>query len=166
MKYIFHFTLILLAELRIDSRLINSENLLTISSWDINGLECKINGIKSIKLNDQDVIDNLSKSDFIGLVETHADSYTDIALKGYYVFHLDRPRNKKAWKASGGMAVLVKETLRNACKFESVSDSDVVWVRVQKDIAKLNSDLYLAFVYLSPCNSTYGKLMAKKLYRN
>ena len=47
--------------------------------------------------------------------------------------------NKKAWKASGGIAVLVKETLRNACKFEPVSDSDVVWVRVQKDIAKLNS---------------------------
>ena len=65
---------------------INSENLLTISSWNINGFECKINGIKSNKLYDQDVIDNLSKSDFIGLVETHADSNTDISLKGYYVF--------------------------------------------------------------------------------
>ena len=142
---------------------INSENLLTISSWNINGLECKINGIKSNKLYDQDVIDNLSKSDFIGLVETHADSNTDISLKGYYVFRKDRPRNKKAWKASGGIAVLVKETPRNACKFEPVSDSDVVWVRVQKDIAKLNSDLYLAFVYLLPCNSTYGKAYGKEI---
>ena len=115
---------------------INSENLLTISSWNINGLECKINGIKSNNLYDQDVIDSLNKSDFIGLVETHADS--NISLKGYYVFRKDRPRNKKAWKASGGIAVLVKETLRNACKFEQVTDSDVVWVRVQKDITKLN----------------------------
>lgn len=70
---------------------------------------------------------------------------------------------KKAWKASGGIAVLVKETLRTACKFEPVSDSDVVWVRVQKDIAKLNSDLYLAFVYLPPCNSTYGKAYGKEI---
>ena len=70
---------------------------------------------------------------------------------------------KKTWKASGGIAVLVKQTLRNACKFEPVSDSDVVWFRVQKDIAKLNSDLYLAFVYLPPCNSTYGKANGKEI---
>ena len=140
---------------------INSENLLTISSWNTNCLECKINGIKSNKLCNQDVIDSLNKSDFISLVETHADSNTDISLKGYYIFRKDRPRNKKAWKASGGIAVLVKETLRNACKFEPVSDSDVVWVQVQKDITKLNNDLYLAFVYLPPCNSTYAKAYGK-----
>ena len=142
---------------------INSENLLTISSWNINGLECKINGIKSNKLYDQDVIDNLNKSDFIGLVETHADSNTDIALKGYYVFRKDRPKNKRAWKASGGIAVLIKESLRTACKFDPISDSDIVWVRVTKDITKLNSDLYLAFVYLPPCNSTYGKANGKEI---
>ena len=142
---------------------INSENLLTISSWNINGLECKINGININKLCDQDVIDSLNKSDFIGLVETHADSNTDIALKGYYVFRKDRPKNKKAWKASGGIAVLVKESLRNACKFDPISDSDIVWVRVTKDITKLNSDLYLAFVYLPPCNSTYGKANGKEI---
>ena len=82
-------------------------------------------------------------------------------MKGYYIFRKKRPRNKKAWKASGGIAVLVKETLRNACKFEPVSDSDVVWVQVQKDITKLNNHLYLAFVYLPPCNSTYGKAYGK-----
>ena len=64
----------------------HSENLLTISSLNINGLECKNNGIKSNKLYDQDVIDNLSKFDFIGLVETHADSNTDISLKGIMFF--------------------------------------------------------------------------------
>ena len=49
---------------------------------------------------------------------------------------------QKAWRASGGIAVLVKESLRNACKIEPVSDSDVVWVRVHKDITKLSRDLY------------------------
>ena len=47
----------------------NSENLLTISSWNINDSECKINGIKRNKLNDQEVINCLNKSDFIGLVK-------------------------------------------------------------------------------------------------
>ena len=57
----------------------------------------------------------------------------------------------------------IKESLRNACKFDPVSDSDVVWVRVHKDITKLNSDLYLAFVYLPPYNSTYGKAHGKEI---
>ena len=143
----------------------SSESLLTISSWNVNGLECKINGVKSNKLYDQDVNDSLKRSDFIGLLETHADSDTDIALKGYYVFRKDRPKNKSAWKASGGIAVLVKESLRKSCKFDPISDSDVVWVKVDKNITKLNSDLYfvLAFVYLPPCNSTYGKANGKEI---
>ena len=49
--------------------LMNSKKMLTISCWNINGLECKIYGIKRNKLVDQEVIDSLSKSDFIGLVE-------------------------------------------------------------------------------------------------
>ena len=64
----------------------NSENIITISSWNINGLECKTDGIKSNKLHDQKVLNCLNKSDFIGLVETHAEPSTDISLKGYYVF--------------------------------------------------------------------------------
>ena len=46
---------------------------------------------------------------------------------------------------------------------QTSSACDVIWVRVQKDIAKLNSDLYLAFVYLPPCNSTYGKAYGKEI---
>ena len=143
--------------------LMNSKKNAYYCCWNINGLECKINGIKRNKLDDQDVIDSLSKSDFIGLVETHADSNTDISLNGYYVFRKDRPRNKKAWRASGGIAVLVKESLRNACKIDPVSDSDVVWVRVHKDITNLSRDLYLAFIYLPPSNSTFGKVNGKEI---
>ena len=65
---------------------INFENLLTISSWYINGLECKIDGIKSNKLHDQEVFNCLNKSYFIGLVEAHAEPSTDISVKGYYIY--------------------------------------------------------------------------------
>ena len=51
----------------------------------------------------------------------------------------------------------VKDYLRNACKFDPISDSDVVWVKIHKDATKLNCDVFLAFVYLPPCNSSYGK---------
>ncbi|MCG8032753.1 MAG: hypothetical protein JAZ03_11345 [Candidatus Thiodiazotropha taylori] len=130
---------------------------MTVSCWNINGLECKINGVKANKLHDSEVINSLTGSDFIGLVETHADNTTDISLKGYYVFRKDRPKHKKAWKASGGIAVFVKESLRHACKFDPLSDSDVIWVRVLKEFTNLSNDLFLAFLYLPPINSSYGK---------
>ena len=138
--------------------------------------ECNINGTKSNKLYNQEIISCL-KSDFIGLVETHAGSNTDICLDGYnnrlnkYQCLSQRedisvrisPKTKKAWKASGGVAVLVKEPLRKYCKFDPLSYSDVIWVRVQKQVTKLTCDLFVAFVYTPPCNSTYGKANSKDI---
>lgn len=141
----------------------NTEKFLTISSWNINGLESKTNGVKSNKIHDPEVINTLNKFDLIGLMETHAGSETEISLQDYYVFRKDRPKHKKAWKSSGGIAVLVKESFRNACKFDPLSDSDVIWVRVQKQITKLSSDLFIAFVYLPPSNSSYGKVHGNEI---
>ena len=141
----------------------NSGKFLTISSWNKNGLESKTNGVKSNKIHDSEVINNLNKFDLIGLMETHADTETDIALQGYYVFRKDRPKHKNAWKSSGGIAILVKKSLRKSCKFDPLSDSDVIWVRVQKQITKLPRDLFIAFVYLPPSNSSYGKVHGNEI---
>ena len=98
-------------------------------------------------------------------METHANPETDFSLQGYYVFRKDRPKHKNAWKPSGGIAVLVKESFRSACKFDPLSDSDIIWVRVQKQITKLSSYLFLAFVYLPPSNSSYGKVHGNEILR-
>ena len=135
----------------------NIGEFLTISGWNINGLEFKTNGVKNNKIHDPEVINTLNKSDFIGLLETHANTQTDISLQGYYIFRKDRPKHKEAWKSSGGIAVLVKDSFRSAYKFDPLSDSDVIWTRGQKQITKLSSDLFLAFIYLPPSNSSYGK---------
>ena len=105
-----------------------NESCINISTWNINGLEYKSHGLKSNKLHDQEVTEILKQSDCIGLLETHADSNTDICLPGYHVFRKDRPKHRKARKSSGGIAILVKESLRNMFKFEPISDSDIVWV--------------------------------------
>lgn len=91
------------------------------------------------------------------MIETHAEATTDVSLEGYYVFRKDRPKHQKAWKSSGGIAVLVKEAFRQSSKFDPLSDSDVIWVRVHKQTTKLICDLFLGFVYLPPANSTYSK---------
>ena len=73
---------------------------------------------------------------------------------------------RKLGKSSGGIAVMVKDSLQNACKFDPLSDSDVIWIRLQKHITRLNCDLYLAFAYLPPSNSTYDKVHGKEILQN
>ena len=69
-----------------------SNQLISITSWNINGLEHKSHGLKCNKLNDPEVVNSLNWSDLIGLLETHADKSVDISLPGYYVFRKDRPK--------------------------------------------------------------------------
>ena len=98
----------------------------SISTWNINGLEHKSHGMKCNKLQDPEVVNILNSSDCIGLLETHADKSVDISLSGYYVFRKDRVKHKKARKPSGGIAVLVKVSMRHLFKFDPISDSDIV----------------------------------------
>ena len=44
-----------------------SNQLFSITSWNINGLEYKSHGLKCNKLDDPEVIDSLKSSDLIGL---------------------------------------------------------------------------------------------------
>ena len=53
--------------------------------------------------------------------------------------------------------------MRHAYKFDPVSDSDIIWVRVLKDSVYMRNDLYVAFVYLPPLNSSYGKVNSKNI---
>ena len=138
-------------------------NLFSICAWNINGLEYKSHGIKCNKLHDPGVNYLLKSSDCIGLLETHADKSVDINLPGYYVFRKDRTKHKNARKPSGGIAVLVKETMRHIYKFDPISDSDIIWLRIQKEHTPMMNDLFIAFVYIPPLNSTYGKVNSKDI---
>ena len=119
--------------------------------------------MKCSKLQDPEEVNILNSSDCIGLLETHADKSVDISLSGYYVFRKDKFKHKKARKPSGGIAVLVKESMRHLFKLNPISDSDVVWVRIRKELTSMLNDLYIAFVYLPPLNSTYGKVNSKDI---
>ena len=135
----------------------------SISCWNINGLEYKSHGIKYNKLYDPEVIECLKNYDCIGLLETHADKLVDISMRGYYVFRKDRPKNKNARTPSGGIAVLVKESMRHVYKFDPISDSDVIWIRIKREFTSMVNDLYIAFVYLPPLNSSYGRINSKEI---
>ena len=67
-----------------------SNSILSIASWNVNGLEYKSHGMKCDKLDDPEVANSLKTLDCIGLMETHADKNVDISLLGYYVFRKDK----------------------------------------------------------------------------
>ena len=141
----------------------HDKNLLTVSCWNINGLEGKVHGSKTNKLEDIEVVNFLSKSDIFGIVETHTDQTNDIYFNDYFVFRKDRPKHKKAWRSSGGIAVFVRKSIKQSCKFDPMSDSDIIWVRILKDFTNLGYDLFLAFVYIPPSNSSYGKINTREI---
>lgn len=104
-----------------------------------------------------DVAEQLEHCTLIGLRETHSNKDIDISLQEYYTFRKDRREHKKAWVASGGVAVLIKTSLRQVCKFDPISDSDIIWEKIMKELLTIDSDLCLGFTYVPPVNSTYGK---------
>ena len=59
-------------------------------------------------------------------MKTRADKYVDISLPGYSVFRKDIIKHKNANKPCGGVAVLVRESMRHAYKFDPISDSDII----------------------------------------
>ena len=48
-------------------------------------------------------------------------------------------------------------------KVDPFSDSDIIWVRIQKEFTSLKNDLFIAFVYLPPLNPIYWKVYSKDI---
>ena len=106
-------------------------------------------GIKCNKLHDGEVIKAFKRSDREGLIETHADQSISLHLGILFLEKIGL-----SIKRHGGIAVLIKESIRNMFKFDPMSDSGIIWVRFQKCYTKV----LCAFAYLPPSNSTYGKV--------
>ena len=130
-------------------------NTLSMANWNVYCLECRDDGVKCNKLDDPEVIKFLNMSDCIGLIKTHADNAVEFSLPGYYVFRKDRVKYENAHIPSCGIAVLIKESMRQYYKFDPVSTGDIIWVKILKDYIPMSNDLYLIFVYIPPFNSSF-----------
>ena len=91
--------------------------------------------------------------DFIGLTETHM--HTEILDKmnipGFYRFHTkNQQKNEKSNKAPKGIAVFVKESIKDMFKLEKMNNDDVIWVKMKKEISGQNKDIFIGTCYLNP----------------
>ena len=138
-------------------------------SWNIRGCYGNKDGVKINKLQDQNVVDILSRYDIVFLQETHLDhetsqnmSLTHFAPGVHYV----RQKRGKAHKSSGGISVFIKEKYRSRVKFLPRNNSDIAWLHIAhpSNTSKIKSDVYLGCVYIPPDNSSFGKSYTHQIW--
>jgi len=120
---------------------------LSVASWNVQGLGSKV--------TDQTFLNEIRKHHILALVETHCTSDMHIAIEGYYTYQVNR--SKTGNKAHGGIAFIVKNELRPGIKFYSAQSNDLLWIHLKKDFFRLQSDIFIGAVYISPLNSSYSK---------
>ena len=52
----------------------------------------------------------------------------------------------------GGLALLIRKTLRNGIKILKNSSSEFQWIKLLKDYFSLDKDIFICFSYISPCS--------------
>lgn len=129
-------------------------NSLRITTWNINGISNKTLGYN--KLQDREFIQSILKYDVIGLLETHSDETTVFNVEGYYSFSVNRQMNQKAKRASGGIAVLIRNNLKTGIRIVKTDDMSIC-LCLDKSFFQCDKDIYLIIAYLPPENSTYLK---------
>jgi len=111
-----------------------------------------VNGLTTDKLTDYDFVDKLCSYDVIFLYETWANAQTDIIIDGYKCYNFYRKfQNRRARRCSGGVAVLIRETLCRGISIV-VNRHDTI-IKLDKHFFGLETYLFLAGVYLWVENS-------------
>ena len=127
-----------------------------MACWNIDGLYQRVDNIRICKLEDPFVINLINSYDIFCMTETHCNSTDCPILPGYKVYLNNRPKQKNAWRASGGIACFVKESISKGVKFiETMKHSEICWLKLTKGFFHLLNDMYICIVYMSPHNSSF-----------
>ena len=129
-----------------------------IGSWNINSIWKNINSFRYNKIDNPDFIKVIKKKKIFCLIETHhtADESDALYIEGYKCFSLCRPKpkNKKRYKPSGGLAAYVDNSLLCGVEKISIAGSESIILKLKKEFFGLFNDVYLCFAYCVPANSS------------
>ena len=96
----------------------------SVIHWNIEGIMSREFGNK---IKQPELLNILNKYDIIALTETHANQDILINLPGYSSIQVNRPKHHRARKHSGGLAILVKQEMREAVSFLQSTSKDILW---------------------------------------
>ena len=130
-----------------------NEKSLKISYWNIHGVKSKIT---NNKLSDDEFLQNISKSDIVGLAELHTNE--EVSLPGYKLMKQKfREKQHKGPKISGGLAVLVKNDLQNSIQVIPNKNEDSIWIKLKQNKCNGHEDIYIGTYYVSPSKAKTPK---------
>ena len=109
------------------------------------------------KVQHADFTDLTHDLDVIGITETHSSMESDVQKQGYKHFAVVRKKATLARAHSGGIAVLVRNSLAPHTSMCEWSNPCCLTIRVNGSALDLSHDLYIVMVYVPPENSSYLK---------
>ena len=95
--------------------------------------------------------------DVIGITETHSSMELDVQKQGYKHYAIVRKKATLARAHSGGIAVLVRNSLAPDTSMCEWSNPCCLTLRINGSALGLSQDLHLVTVYIPPENSSYLK---------
>ena len=109
------------------------------------------------KVQHADFTDLTQDLDVIGITETHSSLEADVQKQGYKHFAVVRKKATLAQAHSGGIAVLVRNSLAPHTSMCEWSNPCCLTIRINGMALDLSHDLYIVTVYVPPENSSYLK---------
>ena len=100
----------------------------------------------------------MSSYDIIFLNECWIPEKVKLELSGYTLKIKARKRKKNARRDSGGLCVLIKNSIADFFEFIEWNNEDGMIVKVKCQYTSINKDLYFVFVYMRSNNSTRNDL--------
>ena len=137
-----------------------NQRLLPILSWNINGIFKRINNFRYNKLDDPNFWDTVKHEKIFALLETHhtVDEIDKLEIEGFKCFSLCRPRDKGVkFKASGGLAVYVHQSIRDGVSKVPSSGSENIILNLKANFFGFDQDIQIFFSYCVPTNSSYRR---------
>ncbi len=116
-------------------------------------LSHNIQGGVERKLLFQDILDSISLYDVVFFQETWLIDSNQLNVDGFSILRSDRGSHKKKSTGSGGVVTLYKTSLSKGITKLPSKHKDFMWVKFDKNIFHLESDLYVINCYIPPEDS-------------
>ena len=122
-------------------------NNISIVSWNINGINNKI--------NDPNFRELIEAHDVIFILETWLDkSNENIAINGYFSLNVSQSnRHKNAKRNSGGISVFIRNELKSQIKVIKTTAEHFIWLKIDKSLTGFSQDTYCCGAYIQPKHS-------------
>ena len=128
---------------------------------NVQGLTSK----RTNKLNSSEFQNIFSSNDIILITESWTDEYSDIEVSNFDTFVLHRKEKKKGCKRnSGGIVVFIRSKYVTKDTLVYTSQDDIIWVKFDKALFAMSTDLYVGLCYVVPDDSSRQSLIDTNIF--